>query len=186
MRVCDGKFIFMEKNKRSNIGIEILRIIMAFEVVVYHIWTGKVVGATGTCLDVFITRLISSYYLIAVPIFTIISFSFVDFENVVSSKTNIISRIIRVITPHIFYTFFYAVILFWGNNIIGLESPISWIDVKNQLFTGGYYCGVMWFQITLLVITLIYIMIYKSCPKYSTEISVDSDSQMIEKGGDAD
>ncbi len=163
----------MEKNKRSNVGIEILRIIMAFEVVIYHIWSGKVVGITHTSFDVFATKLISSYYLIAVPVFAIISFSFVDFEKVVSNKYSIKSRIIRVLTPHIFYTFFYALVLFICNNMGGLEDPINMANVKEQLLTGeGPFCGTMWFQISLFVITVIYIIIYRYIPKYADKIVI--------------
>ncbi len=160
----------MRNYKNVNIGIEILRILMAFEVVIYHMWSSKVVGFTHTPLDQIVTHIFSSYYLIAVPVFTIISFSFVDFEKVVSKTSSIKSRLTRIIIPHLFYTFFYSGILFITNNLCHIENPISLDNVKEQLTTGaGPFVGTMWFQIALLIITFIYIIIYKFIPKYSTE-----------------
>ena len=136
--------------RNNNIGLNLLRLIMCFCVVLIHFWTSE---DYSPILEPFMR--IKAY---AVPVFMFMSFFLTQKRIVCKTECYIKKRLWRLIWPQIGWTIIYCGIyfvldcLFGSNRIHGL-SDFIW-----QLFTGhsDRINAVMWYQIVLIIFTLLF------------------------------
>ena len=137
--------------KNINIGINLLKVLMAFDVILGHFceWDNY----SGVFYH-FFNALVS----LAVPVFVILSFYLM--ENCIISnnyeKQN--KRLYKIIIPQIGWTFIYWFIYF----LLNVNEKINISSLFWQLFTGHsmYINPTMWFQIELIIITALFFFIF--------------------------
>jgi len=142
--------------KKRNYGIEILRMIMAFLVIIEHCYKPKNNNL----------QKIANSLKFHVPTFLIISFYYLN-NNLVNRKIGKIKeRLKRLLIPYLFYPiiiyiFYNALYIFFHFE----ELRKSLYQLKIQFIVGRLLCSVLWFQFNLILITiLLYIIafIFKS------------------------
>lgn len=137
-----------------NYGLALLRIWMCFEVVCCHFWKGQISRAW----------MILDYARdLAVPCFMVLSF-YLFFQKLSSLerkeyKKLVWKRLWRIAYPQIAWTFLIWIIEKLSEFAIS-EETLSWKDLLWQLFTGHSYNSPMWFQIDLLIITLLIFLLF--------------------------
>lgn len=136
------------QEKRSfNKGLALLRVWMCFEVVFGHCTPGQ-------------SLLLNQYFFgYAVPVFMIMSFFLTDSFRLSSDPNYRKRRILRLLTPQIFWAFAY-----WG--FYNLTSIVFHSSRKENIFSllwqigfGYTFNGSMWFQSDLIFITLLFALI---------------------------
>ncbi len=153
--------------KERNIGFDILKIFFAFEVLLVHGWLRYTYpykpglefpwcffNRTGT---------------VAVPGFIMLSFMLMNFGSITESGKKFWQRISRLLIPHIAWTFIYFVIY-----SIYKGTDMSYSKLAIQLFTGHGYNEVMWFQIAIVVLTVLFSGVYKISGGKKFDIAVIS------------
>lgn len=142
------------KDEKLNYGLALLRIWMCFEVVCCHYWKGDISK---------IWNVLNYGRDLAVPCFMLMSFYFlaisVNKQNADSLKHFTAKRLFKIALPQIGWT----IIIWIFENICSVFEPDRKQGIGNliiQLFTGHSYNTAMWFQIDLLVLTLLVIGIY--------------------------
>ena len=145
------------KIKNFNIGIELLRIILSFLIVVYHIHSRKKKN--------FILNFTFDFLGFYTSTFFVMSFYF-SFKSL-SSKVIIIikQRLQRIILPYIIW----PIIIFLENNIYCFINykyiKYSIRDLLLQLIVGRKINDVFWFQFNLIFISIFFILIIFIVPK---------------------
>ncbi|MCR4829814.1 MAG: acyltransferase [Pseudobutyrivibrio sp.] len=154
----------IEKNsiKDFNYGLAILRIWMCFEVVLVHFKNWSVTQGANFSLP---QRILILYEWIAVPVFILTSFIFTDMNKLSKDNDKIKHRLYRLLIPHFFWAFVYYAIYRILDNIKGLDLEHGIIDLYWQLLLGHSINQTEWFQIDLIVLTLLFIVIFRFCPK---------------------
>ena len=139
--------------KRDN-GIELLRVGLAFLVVVCHFWNYQVTS----CFDEILKHCSS----LAVPLFMLISFSFTKLyeREVYSSIKRIMKRMWKLMFPHIVFSIVYYCwykIFFF----IYKQNDVTLCDVFWQIVSGNTLNPAAWFQVDLVILTfLIWLFFY--------------------------
>ena len=154
----------VNNNKKPdyNYGLAILRIWMCFEVVLDHFknWNGAQAADLSWPL-----RTLFRYGEIAVPIFILSSFILTDIEKLSKDNDRIKHRFYRLLLPHFFWAFIYYGIYKVLDTIKGLELEHGISDLYWQLALGHSLNQTEWFQIDLIALTLMFMMIFRFCPK---------------------
>lgn len=154
-------------HKERNIGLDLLKAWMAFEVVLCHFGHGS---------DEFVFRYFFTYFRsMAVPVFMIISF-YLSARFVISKELQIDKlrkRLQRIYVPLITWAIIYWV----AYNILGYccgiyDFHLSFNDLVWQILTGHSYNTAMWFNVVLAFLTIIFWCICKLSTKYSTTIII--------------
>lgn len=132
-------------NKEFNFGIALLKLLMAFEVVLNHFWN----DTSSFFLAPF--NYLKPY---AVPVFMIISIYF-STNCILSLNTEVLKRrITRLYIPFILWPIILFPIFYFVKNI-------AVKDLLMQLLFGHSYLTVLWFQFVLIIITiLLYCLCY--------------------------
>lgn len=155
-----------EKNYGNyNLGISLLKMFMCFLVIVSHIWGVNVVY-TGPLGWIYYLREYS------VPVFMMVSFVFSEkmLNNLDGEK--LWKRIVKLVVPlfvwALIYWLFYKLLeefLYPGYNI--RLRDLFW-----QMFTGNsiYLNGTMWFQVDLIILTLLFALISLIAQKYKNSV----------------
>nr|WP_297767851.1 acyltransferase family protein [uncultured Butyrivibrio sp.] len=154
-----------ESNKEYNYGIALLRIWMCFEVICFHLLNGSE-GWEGHAAELpFYMVGLYNYEILAVPVFFIVAFIFS------SSFDNIGKRLKRLIEPHVFWStliFTLYVLL----DCIGVgKFGYGFIDLIMQIIFGGAYNKQHWFQIDLIIITLLLYLTFKLLKKHKKYVA---------------
>jgi len=131
------------KEKKKNYGIAILRVILSFMVVLDHFYNYKVLKNYLHIL----------YY--HIPTFFILSFyytsNYFKYFNISKIKT----RFERIVIPLIFWSIISLIL----NNIyyyfFSIECPHTIFDLFHNLLNGHLFYFALWFQIVLILSTLI-------------------------------
>ena len=136
----------------KNLGLELLRLILCFWVILFH------------CLRIknFYLKNIIKNKTFHVPTFFFISFYFL-YKNLCERNINKIKfRFKRLLIPYLIW----PVIVFIINNLFYLTFKYNRFgrllylnDLKIQLITGRKYIGVFWFQFNLIFFTLLFYII---------------------------
>ena len=140
---------------RINYGLSLLKMLMAFEVLLSHFASWKEYDPRL----VWPFRQLNS---LAVPCFLIISFYLTahSFRKRDNEKT--IDRFKRLLIPQIFWAFIYYIIYAVIDLVLhkGLHSGIS--DLFLQLITGHsrYLNPSMWYQFDLIIVTLLFSILF--------------------------
>lgn len=135
--------------KDYNMGIALLRVWMCFEVVLCHfrIWPNN-------------EGIFYRYQVIAVPVFMLSSFVFVDINKLIQ-KNGMRKRMYRLLVPHLVWTCVYYVVCKMidiknGSQLIQGKTDFVW-----QLLFGHSYNATLWFQVNLIVLTILFWIIFK-------------------------
>lgn len=139
--------------KKNFYGLALLRALMCFEVVLCHFWTSDV----PKYLIPF-----SMLRGLAVPVFMFLSFFLTEHTFLEYNKSKAKRRLWRVIYPQIGWAIIYWLGYTMGQFIIK-DIGVSFSDLLWQIFTGHSprLNASMWFQTVLIVLTVIYIIIFK-------------------------
>ena len=141
----------MNKNKKNkNCGIAFLRLWMCYEVVIDHFYDFNSPSYISHHL---LPCIFLKYGRIAVPVFFIIRFSMIDFESYISNHASFSKRMKRLLTPHIFWAFFYYFVHQISFYILGKGSFCSIKDLILQLLFGHTINQAMWFQVAIIFIS---------------------------------
>ena len=137
------------KNKR-NYGVEILRMIMAFFVVLQHFYKPK-----NNTLQKIKNRI--GFH---VPTFLIISFYYLN-NNLINRKVEKIQeRLKRLLIPYLFYPIIKYIISKFLYIFFHFENlRISLYHLIIQFIIGRLIVNVLWFQFNLIIITVLFYII---------------------------
>ena len=152
-KICEIKnqLIFLLNanfNKNINLGIELLRTLISFSIVILHFL--KTEYRTNNLIK-FIFHAQTFY----VPTFFLISFNF-SFNTFISKKiSKIKERFIRILIPYTIWPIFL-----WLRKTIKVSKNIrfnykTFKPIIIQLLIGYDFYAVLWFQFDLIFITLI-------------------------------
>jgi hypothetical protein len=139
--------------KEFNISLSILRMYLCFVVVNDHLFN------ISTLKYKYLVKFLQNG--ISVPIFFIMSFFLCYKLFSLNDTMKIKLRLERLIIPY----FFWPIIIWSFNNIfhfcLKLKLKISLYGLIIQILTGHNFITVLWFQLNLIVITLLMIFIHK-------------------------
>ena len=133
--------------KKKNYGLEILRMIMSFWIVLNHLYKPK-----NKQIDNIIIR-----HRFHVPTFFIISFYFLNYSLSIRKIIKFGERLERLLIPYILYpilTFFIFNYLFIFFNFYSLKSSLY--QLITQFLVGRGICGTLWFHFNLIIITIFF------------------------------
>ena len=139
------------KTKELNYGIALLRIIMCFEVIMCHFDEEVPIGAYD------LLRLSKD---LAVPCFMIISFYYMSKTNMSNSEI-VSSRLRRLLLPHIGWSLIYFLYYFIIASLTGGSVIKLVLNLILQIGFGHALNTAMWFQVDLILITILYIMVIR-------------------------
>lgn len=155
-----------KQKKEINIGISLLRIWMCFEVVLEHfkVWNWDTINQNSE-LHQYICNFLSFYMFMAVPCFMILAFMFTDIEQIAREGDSFKRRLIRLITPVIFWAILYLIVYLIMDYVFGTKQIQFKTDLLWQITFGHAYNRTLWFQFDLIIITLLYAGIYRFLDK---------------------
>lgn len=143
--------------KKYNVGIALLRILMCFQVVVDHFYAFEDEGIIKSILDF--------YSSLAVPVFVILAFVYLDIDSICSDKDSFLKRMYRLVVPHIIWAFVYFV-LYWLLDFVhgyslGIHRGIK--GLLSLIITGSALNPAAWFMVDLIIVTIMFAAIYRIC-----------------------
>ena len=145
-----------------NIGIDLLKVWMAFEVVLCHFGHGS---------EEFIFKYFFSYFRsMAVPVFMIVSF-YLSARFLVKEFQiyKLLQRLKRIYIPLIVWGIIYWIIYNAIAYCYGIYNlNLSFNDLVWQIFTGHSYNTAMWFNVVLSLLTIFFCWVCRQSAKYST------------------
>ena len=150
----------MDKNE-FNISFSILRMILSFIVVNNHLLDKSKVKY------IYLSKLLKSR--ISVPIFFIMSFFLCHKFFLTNDKIKIMRRLERLIIPYIAW----PIIIWIFKKLFHLRRKNSFYDLKIQILTGHNFIPVLWFQLNLIVSTILILLIQKIFNKNTLFILVN-------------
>lgn len=148
----------METKKKLYLNIQILRMIISFNIVTFHCIANK----NQNIFIYFITRIAIYYY---VPTFFFISFYF---SYKTFSSRNIFKlkeRLLRISIPYLIWPFIFWIRYNIINIINGIEDKNKYRILLCQLLIGKPINPVFWFQFCLLFWTFLFIILIFSFKK---------------------
>ena len=150
----------------KNLGIEILRTILCFWVVLFHCLNIKYAHKNRF----FYYAKYKSYH---VPCFTFISFFFTSNIFIKKNIDKIKSRFERLLIPYLVYPIAFWVInnciyIFFHFNM--MNKKISFYELYIQILFGYQFLYILWFLMSMMMIILIFSLILFACEKYYLHI----------------
>ena len=146
--------INLNKDK-LNLGIEILRMVLCFWVIVFHYSGNKNKNKY---------KIINTFF--HVPTFMILSFyltyKIFKFKNLVKFK----QRLERLLFPYILIPILYLVIIFYSSLSKKIIKKLI-ISLIMQYITGYYFYHALWFLLILIIYTVIFLIIFLITEKYN-------------------
>ena len=143
----------MSLKKSPNSGIEILKILLTFLILVYHCLHGKENVFENKLLK-FLLKIVPLYFSTYFVIFFYFTYSTFTSRNI----TNLKQRFQRILVPYIVWPIIFSVLyIISSDKVIRLNDLIK--DLFIQYLLGRRICFVFWFQFNLLLISLIFIII---------------------------
>ena len=142
----------IEVKNEFNISFSILRMYLSFVVVNNHLIDES--KFKSICLLKLLKNRIS------VPIFFIMSFYLCFKLFSIENKKKIMHRLERIIIPYIIW----PIIIWVFNNLfhfcLKMKLRNTFFDLKIQLLTGHNFIAALWFQLNLIIITLLMLLIH--------------------------
>ena len=138
------------KKKSINYGLEILRMLMSFWIVMNHLYKPN--------YKKFGSIIIKKRF--HVPTFLIISFYFLNYNLSIRKIQKFKERLERLLLPYILYpiiNFFIFNFLFYFFNFNSLKSSLY--QLITQFLVGRGICSVLWFHFNLIIITIFFYII---------------------------
>ena len=142
-------YLFLKK-KSINYGLEILRMLMSFWIILNHLYRPKKKN-----IENFIIK-----HRFHVPTFIIISFYFLNYNLFARKIHKIKERLERLLIPYILYPILIYIIYFCLFHLFRFYSlNISLYHLITQIIIGRPICGVLWFHFNLILITISFYII---------------------------
>ena len=158
----------MKEEKQYNYGMALLRIWMCYEVICVHfLQGGGLEEAYDPCILPFYLTAIQTYKNLAVPIFFILAFVFTDVTKLSGDVKIFVKRITRLLEPHLFWSAFLFGLYFLLDFIRTDKNCYGIRELVLQVLFAGSYNRPQWFQIDLIIITIIFMLVAKVSRKYS-------------------
>ena len=134
-------------NKKINLGIEILRMILCFWVLSFHSLKREKINY----FLFYVTK--KKFY--HVPCFSFISFFFS--YNIFAERniTKIKKRLERLLIPYIIW----PLLIFALDNIYNRKLIISWYGLKIQLIFGTYFMVPLWYLFSIILLTIFFFIL---------------------------
>ena len=134
-------------NRKINLGIQILRVILCFWVIAFHTLNIKKIN--------YFVFYITKTKFFHVPCFSFISFIFASniFTDINISKFK--QRMQRLLIPYIVW----PLIVFINNNIFEKKRTIKLYDLKIQLILGSQFMIPLWFLFSNIILTIIFFLL---------------------------
>lgn len=149
----------------TNIGVQILRMLLCFLVILSFNWG---VGINDSELMSWVN------FLELLPIPTFMALSFVFSEGYIrnSNGKKLSQRIVRLIIPLVGWALIYWIFYKLMEELLYPGYEIRIKDLFLQIFTGNsfYLNSAMWFQVALILITLLLALIALLIDKFHTEV----------------
>ena len=146
----------LKKKKNINLGVEILRVIMSFWVILYHCFR-----TNNENLNKIIIQ--KRFH---VPTFMFISFYYFYQPLKIKDINKIKERLIRLFIPYIIW----PLLIFISNHILYYFFPyirkLYLIDFIYQIVYGIRIYGIIWFNGNLIIFTIFFTIIYLIFKKY--------------------
>ncbi|MDO4197504.1 MAG: acyltransferase [Erysipelotrichaceae bacterium] len=148
-----------ELNK-TNIGIALLKALMAFEVVLAHFC--KWPDSMPIYMQPFRT-LVS----LAVPVFFVVSFYYSEKIIISRNRMTKFDRLKKLFLPQLIWAIIYFDIFLILDRFCGTGNNATTMDLLYQVFTGhsSKLNSAMWFQFDLIIITALFCLIYSKDKK---------------------
>lgn len=140
-----------------NYGLACLRIWMCFEVILNHLWTYQ---ENEKIFWIFIKM-----KPVAVPVFMLISFFFMEPHFLNSTRESRKKRMWRIIYPQLGWAIIYFVIYRLDDLILDTNHVYRIEDLLLQICFGHSINQTMWFQFDLIVLTFLFFLIFKHFSK---------------------
>ena len=137
-----------KKTKNINLGIQILRMLMSFWVVLNHCYKTK---------NKILINIIFKHKF-HIPCFIITSFYFLKANLSNRNIEKIYYRLERLLIPYIIYPIIYWI---FNNLLYKLFNfnKLSFVQLLTQLLIGRPFFGVIWFQFNLILLTITFYII---------------------------
>ena len=148
--------------KEYNYGLAILKIWMCFEVIIVHFmdWNGETLCTLSLPM-----RTLLRYCGLAVPIFMLSSFTLTDMSKLSKDNAKLKHRFYRLLLPHFFWAFVYFGVYTIIDKWKGLELEHGISDLLWQLALGHSINQTEWFQIEIIVLTMLFVIIFRFLSK---------------------
>ncbi len=143
---------------RINYGFALLRMLMAFEVILAHF-------CNWDEYDLKIVWPFRELVSLAVSCFVIVSFYLLADSFKKRDKKNFINRLKRLIIPQIGWAFVYFFVFLLLNIFFNANLEIGLNDLFWQLLTGHSMNlnPTLWYQFDIIIVTVIFYFIFKYC-----------------------
>lgn len=149
----------MSVRKGPNSGIEILKILLTFLILVYHCLHGKENVFENRLLK-FLLKIVPLYFSTYFVIFFYFTYSAFSSRNIIQIK----QRFLRILVPYICWPIIFSVLyIISSDKVIIMNNLLK--DLFIQFLLGRRINFVFWFQFNLLFISLIFSIILISFKK---------------------
>ena len=137
----------VHKKKNINLGIELLRMILSFLIVLVHNYSLKAKTILANISLKFLPYYVPSFFLIGLYF----SYNIFSLRNIEKIK----QRFIRILIPYMGWP-----IIFWleNNYKYGIKRDIKFKPLYQQLLIGCCSYGVFWFLFNLLFISILFVI----------------------------
>ena len=132
---------------------------MCFEVITNHYFDHSVVGRNVISNALIHTIIVFGG--IATPLFMIMAFYFTDIVNLACDKVRIWRRLQRLIIPHLFWSISYFAVYYVVDKAWDFELEHGIKDLGLQLLLGHCLNQSEWFQVDLIIITVLFATLFK-------------------------
>ncbi len=146
-------------NPGFHAGLALLRIWMCFEVVLDHFYDFDAHAGTAY------SKILTHYGMVAVCIFMLMAFTFTDMTRLSADNGRIARRAKRLLLPQVFWTLLYFAVYLGLDAWQHLDLIHSWSDLVWQLIFGHCYNQTAWYQFVLILLTLLFILIFRICSR---------------------
>ena len=135
-----------------NVGIQFLRILLCFFVVVIHYQDpAKLFGLRADLYPMAFS---------AVPVFLILSFYFLKPKKLAKDPAYRKKRADRLLWPQIFWTLAYCVVFYFLERLTGVDLYHGPADLFWQFFFGCGYNATAWYQVVLIWMTVLVFLLF--------------------------
>ena len=153
--------------KRINIGLELLRIWMSFEVILVHYWAHDR-GIPSKYLKIFVDT-----KMLAVVVFMLVAFILSSDMIMNGTKEKIYSRFERLAVPYVGWAVIYWLIYCLMDLILKTDYVNGIGDLGWQLLFGSSpnLNAQMWYQFNLILLTVLFIIVFRCLKKHVLFVS---------------
>ena len=151
--------------KSLNSGIEILKVILTFLILVYHSLKENIVDNKVNRIEKILIKIVPLYFSTFFVIFFYFTYNIFSSRNIKKIK----ERFIRLIVPYIYWPFIFSALQYFLYDK-KLKTHNLLRDFFIQMLIGRRIYFIFWFQFNLIFITLIFSIVMLYSKKYFLHI----------------